>query len=263
MPTPTRRPAAREPLLLLHGIGLTRRCWAPVLPALERVHDEVLAPDLPGFGAAPPLARREPTVAALCDAVEAQLDAAGHDTVHVAGNSLGGWMALELARRGRARTVVALAPAGLELMSERAYQLTSNLAMRARARAAAPAASALTRTRAGRTALLGPLRGRPWRVTPSEAAAEVRDFARAPGFLPTLRATIGGDVATGLRGVRVPARMCFGTHDALLAQVITPRFALAVPGAQLRMLPGCGHVPMADDPGYVAASITEITAPGR
>jgi pimeloyl-ACP methyl ester carboxylesterase len=251
-------PAVREPLLLLHGIGLSRRCWAPVLDDLQRVHD-VLAPDLPGFGAAPPLDARVPTIAALSDAVEAHLDAAGIDDAHIAGNSLGGWLALELARRGRARSVVAFAPAGLELVSERAYQLAANLAMRARARAAAPVAEELTATRAGRTALLGPLRARPWRVDGAQAAAEVRDFARCPGFLPTLRATVASDVATGLRRVSVPVRVCFGTRDALLAQLTAPRFALAIRGAELHVLPGCGHVPMADDPARIATAITDVT----
>src|SRR3982751_6114114 len=116
------RAGSGDPLLLLHGLGLTWRCWRPVLPELERAHD-VVAMDLPGFGAAPPLPRgSRPTVEALSDAIEGALDeAAGLDAVHVAGNSLGGWIAIELARRGRARSVVALAPAGFELPPERAY----------------------------------------------------------------------------------------------------------------------------------------------
>src|SRR5215207_7267465 len=102
-----------DPLLLIHGLGLSRRSWKPVLPILTREH-EVLAIDLPGFGAASPLPDRRPTVDALTDAVEAELDVTGVDRVDVAGNSLGGWIALELARRGRARSAVALSPSGLE-----------------------------------------------------------------------------------------------------------------------------------------------------
>jgi pimeloyl-ACP methyl ester carboxylesterase len=108
-----------EPLLLLHGLGLTWRSWTPVLAELERAH-EVVVMDLPGFGDAPRL-RARPTVAALADTVAAELDRAGFAEVHAAGNSLGGWVAFELARRGRARSVVALSPAGMETLPERGY----------------------------------------------------------------------------------------------------------------------------------------------
>src|SRR3954449_5289051 len=144
-----------EALVLLHGLGLTWLCWKPVLPALEAVHD-VVALDLPGFGASPALDDgRRPTVGALADAVEAELDRLGLDAPHLAGNSLGGWIALELARRGRARTVVALAPAGLELPPERAYVISLNEAMRARAKAGALAPGVLTGNPLGRVAMLG------------------------------------------------------------------------------------------------------------
>jgi pimeloyl-ACP methyl ester carboxylesterase len=119
------RAGTGPPLLLIHGLGLAWRCWKPVLAELEREHD-VVAIDLPGFGAAPGLDGTPPTIDALCDRVEADLDREGLDAVHVAGNSLGGWVALELARRGRGRSVVAFAPAGLELPPERAYVISLN-----------------------------------------------------------------------------------------------------------------------------------------
>src|SRR4051794_40418462 len=98
------------PLVLLHGFTDTWRTWEPVLPALERRHD-VLAPSLAGHAGGPPLPRAL-THATLADAVERAMDAAGWATAHVAGNSLGGYVALQLAARGRAESVVALAPAG-------------------------------------------------------------------------------------------------------------------------------------------------------
>jgi pimeloyl-ACP methyl ester carboxylesterase len=248
-----------EPLVLLHGLGLTWRCWKPVLPALEAVH-ETVALDLPGFGDAPPLDGRAPTIAALADAVGAELDTLGFDAVHLAGNSLGGWIALELARRGRARTVVALAPSGLELPPERAYVISLNEGMRARAKAAALAPRALTGNRLGRAALLGPMRARPWRVPAADAAAEVDAFGRAPGFQRTLRWTTGAQPALGLHEIAVPARVCTGTRDAMLGGFTAPRFAAAIPGADLHLLPGCGHVPTADDPAAVTAAIATVTA---
>lgn len=88
-------------LLLLHGIGSARQDFATLLPLLAPDFD-VLAVDLPGHGQSAPVSGR-PTIGALADAVEADLDARGLGTVHVFGNSLGGRVALELARRGRAR----------------------------------------------------------------------------------------------------------------------------------------------------------------
>jgi pimeloyl-ACP methyl ester carboxylesterase len=253
------RAGSGQPLLLLHGLGLTWRCWRPVLSELERVHD-VVAMDLPGFGVAPPLpGGRRPTVEALSDAIEAALDGAALGAVHVAGNSLGGWIAVELARRGRALSVVALSPAGLELPPERAYVVSLNQTMRLRAMAAAPVARAAVVSRVARTALLAPMHSRPWRVSAEDAAEEVRAFGRSCGFQSTLCCTLAFGAPVGLDAVVVPARICFGTRDVMLAPFTAPRYAAAIPGAELRPLAGCGHVPMADDPGSVASAITEVT----
>jgi pimeloyl-ACP methyl ester carboxylesterase len=243
-----------DPLLLIHGLGLSRRSWKPVLPILTRVH-EVLATDLPGFGTAPPLRDRAPTVAALTDAIEAELDRTGRDRVHVAGNSLGGWIALELARRGRARSAVALSPSGLEAPAERVYIVAMNEMMRARSLVGAPAAALLAANPVSRTVMLGGLHSRPWRAAANDAAHEIKDFAAAPGFHPTLYATTGSHGPTGLDEIRVPVRICFGTEDAMLGALTAPRFAAAIPGAQLIPLPGCGHVPMADNPVLVADAV--------
>jgi pimeloyl-ACP methyl ester carboxylesterase len=108
--TPLHRGGAGSPLVLLHGFLDTWRTWEGVLPALERHHD-VLALTLAGHAGGPAI-DGPVSDAVLVDAVERAMDAAGFETAHLAGNSLGGWVALQLAARGRARTVVALAPAG-------------------------------------------------------------------------------------------------------------------------------------------------------
>jgi pimeloyl-ACP methyl ester carboxylesterase len=256
------RAGGGDPLVLLHGLGLTWRCWKPILPALEAAHD-VVALDLPGFGDAPPLDGHTPTVRALADAVEAELDRLGLDAPYVAGNSLGGWIALELARRGRVRDVVALAPSGLELPPERAYVISLNEAMRARAKAAAPLAGLVASNPFTRAAILAPMRSRPWRVPAADGAAEVRAFARSPGFQRTIRWTVAAQPALGLDAIDVPARVCFGTRDVMLGAYTAPRFAAAIPRADLVPLPGCGHVPMADDPARVAEAILGVTTASR
>jgi pimeloyl-ACP methyl ester carboxylesterase len=108
--TPSHRGGAGPPLVLLHGFLDTWRTWELVLPALEREH-EVLALTLPGHAGGPPLPRPA-GLRSLADAVERALDAAGVETAHLVGNSLGGHLALQLAERDRARSVVALSPAG-------------------------------------------------------------------------------------------------------------------------------------------------------
>jgi pimeloyl-ACP methyl ester carboxylesterase len=96
-------------------------------------------------------------------------------------------------------------------------------------------------------------------VPAHDAAPEIKDFATAPGFHPTLYVTTGSHAPTGLSEIRVPVRICFGTEDAMLGALTAPRFAAAIPGAQLIPLAGCGHVPMADSPGLVAEAITDLT----
>jgi pimeloyl-ACP methyl ester carboxylesterase len=150
-----------EPLLLLHGMGSSRRDFAPVAPELATSF-EVVALDLPGSGLSPHL-RQRPTVAAITDAVEHTLDAEGLGTVHVLGNSLGARVALELARRGRARSVVAMAPSGMNLPAERAYQGASLGLARVGFRATAPLVEPLSRSALGRVGMLAALKARPWR----------------------------------------------------------------------------------------------------
>jgi pimeloyl-ACP methyl ester carboxylesterase len=108
--TPLHRGGDGLPMVCLHGVTDTWRSWELVLPALERQHD-VLAPTLAGHAGGPQIVG-EPNEATLADAVERAMDEAGFDTAHIVGNSLGGWVTLQLAARGRARSVVVLAPAG-------------------------------------------------------------------------------------------------------------------------------------------------------
>jgi pimeloyl-ACP methyl ester carboxylesterase len=138
------RGGSGQPLVLVHGLGLSWRSWQPVLDTLEGRHD-VVAIDLPGFGDSPRLPdRAAPTPARLADAVEAELDRLGLDAPALVGNSLGGWVALELARRGRAARAVVISPSGLESPPERALVIALNELMRVRARFGAPLGQRLT-----------------------------------------------------------------------------------------------------------------------
>jgi pimeloyl-ACP methyl ester carboxylesterase len=253
------REGAGEPLLLIHGIGSSRRCWAPVFGTLAARH-EVIAIDLPGFGESPRLALGVPrTVPSLVDAVERALDELGLNQVHVAGNSMGGWLALELARRGRALDVVAISPAGLGTASENRRSRGTLLSLRAIARGLAPVAGPVCRPVISRTLVYGLLGTRPWRLDAEEAAYAVRVLAGARGFRATLDWLFSHN-ATGLGEIDVPVTVLWGTRDAILSPRQGPRFRDAIPGCKLRTLPGLGHIPMSDDPDLIASSILAVTA---
>src|ERR671915_2498315 len=150
-----------EPLVLVHGIGHTWRGWKPMLPPLEQSFD-VLAVDLPGFGRSPSMPPgTDAAPEALADAVERAMDDAGFERAVLCGNSLGGWIALELARRSRASSVVAISPAGLQHKREKGWGRNILLGMRWAARNL-PAPEPLLRTRIGCTLFAGPAVARPW-----------------------------------------------------------------------------------------------------
>ena len=255
------RGGSGDPLVLIHGIGHTWRGWKPMLPLLEERFD-VLAPDLPGFGRSPVLPPGTPaTPEALADAVEAAMDECGFETAHVAGNSLGGWVGLELARRGRARTCVGISPAGLIHARENDLAKSILLSMRWLARHA-PASEALLRSRVGRTLFAGPTLGKPWRADPDEMIEQTELFAAAPGFDPTLD-VVADCQASGLNTIRCPVLVLWGTRDVILPPRQGRRFERIIPDCELRYLKGLGHVPMSDDPDLLAAAIADFALARR
>jgi pimeloyl-ACP methyl ester carboxylesterase len=249
-----RRSGSGPPLVLLHGIGLDRRVWEPLLPYLEPER-EAIAVDLPGFGESAPLSVT-PTIPALADAVQAFLGESGLDRPHVAGNSLGGAIALELGARGAARTVCALSPAGLARGREGLYERGSLRATHATARALDRFAHVAYGGRVRRTLLLSQIFARPWRV-PAEAAAHMNhSTARAPGFLPTLPEVGRRPPARPV----CPATVAWAEHDRLLlTSRQAPRARRLLPDVHHTILTGCGHVPMWDDPGLVATTLLEAS----
>jgi len=254
------RAGSGEPLLLLHGIGSTHRDFAALRPRLDARY-AVLAPDLPGLGDSAPLPVL-PTVAAIADALEADLDTLGLDRVHVLGSSLGGRLALELAVRGRARSVVALAPSGLNLPVERLNQGLTMGAMRLTVRALRPLLEAATRYRPTRAPLLTGLRSMPWLAGEDDARAMVDGFGGSPDFWRLLKWAILADVPSGLDRIDCPVRLAQGTAD-VIASGQTPRYLALIPGARFQPLVGAGHAPQSDAPGAILSLVREATAAAR
>jgi pimeloyl-ACP methyl ester carboxylesterase len=254
------RTGTGPPLLMLHGIGSARPDWATLLPHLTPDFD-VLAVDLPGHGDSPPVPGR-PTIGALTDAVEADLDQRGLSTVHVFGNSLGGRIALELARRGRARSVVSVAPSGTNVLPERLYQLTGMAAARLTARTLGSVMPALSRSRLARSLLLLGLRAQPWRTTPDELRALDQGFGGSPDFWQQLFWALLIDVPLGITQIRVPVTLAQGLFDPV-APMQTPRFAAMIPGSTFALLPWSGHAPHSDQPALIARLVRETAAAGE
>ncbi|MFE2048074.1 alpha/beta fold hydrolase [Streptomyces sp. NPDC059459] len=245
------RAGAGEPLLLLHGIGHHRQAWDPVVDILATERD-VIAVDLPGFGQSSALPQGLPHDLSTTTAVLGAFCAAlGVDRPHVAGNSLGGLLALELGRKNLVRSVTTLSPAGFWTQTERRYAFGLLTGMRRAARALPlPLVERLSRTAAGRTALTSTIYARPARRSPEAVVAETLALARAEGFAETLRAGRTVLFADDVPGV--PVTVAWGTRDLLLLPRQGVRAKRVIPRARLVRLPGCGHVPMNDDPALVA-----------
>jgi pimeloyl-ACP methyl ester carboxylesterase len=239
-------------LLLIHGIGHRRQAFDPVVPALA-AHRQVVTVDLPGFGASPPLPPGATCdVAALAAAVAAfATQELGLERFHVAGNSLGGGITLELARAGVARTATAISPIGFWTAAEREYAVASLYATRALCRLTAPIAPRLLARRRVRTAMIAQMVSRQSRVAPAIALADLRGVAAAPGFERTLREIRRYDF-TRPEELRVPVTIAWGTRDRLLLPTQAVRARRLLPGARHVRLERAGHIPMPEDPEAVA-----------
>lgn len=251
------RSGSGEPLLLVHGIGSRWQMWEPVLPALAAHHD-VVAVDLPGFAASPmPPAGTPAGIDSLVSLLGAFLADLKIERPHVAGNSLGGLLALELAARDMAASACALSPAGFGTRAE-TILTRSSLWLGVRAlRGLSPFADRLMATGAGRRAFLNMFAAHPERMTGPEAAESIRALARAPWFDATLP-TIGPFAAPA--AIDVPVTIAWGEHDRVLYPRQARRAAHTLPHARVLMLHGCGHVCTYDDPAQVAGVMLDAIA---
>jgi pimeloyl-ACP methyl ester carboxylesterase len=245
------RSGTGPPLVLIHGIGSHWQMWLPVLSRLESER-EVIAFDLPGFGASPMPPPGTPAgIGSLTDLSARFLDQLELERPHVAGNSLGGWIALELAKRDRVASATALSPLGFHNSREAIYQRASLSVTLKLARLLAPHADWLSRPPALRRLTWSQIVARPELVAPSDAAAAAKALAGAPWFEETLP-TLVKERFTGGEHIDPPVTIAWGEKDRLLLARQAPRAARRIPGARLVMLTGCGHVPTYDDPPQVA-----------
>ncbi|WP_371780975.1 alpha/beta fold hydrolase [Streptosporangium subroseum] len=238
------------PLVLLHGIGHHWQAWLPVLDRLAAKRD-VIAVDFPGFGVSPPLPPGTPyTAESLADAIESFFALLGLREPHVAGNSLGGYVALELASRGAVRTATALSPAGFWNRTELAYARAVLRATHASTRTITPEqALAAASNPLGRIAFSGLLVAHPSRLSPEALLAACQALRDAQGFDDTLDSF---DWLMPPGPPKAPITIAWGEHDRLLLRRQAVR-AAKWSGQRAKLLKGCGHLPMSDDPELVAS----------
>lgn len=246
------REGSGPPLVLIHGVGHHWQGWRPVIDRLSGSFD-VIATDSPGFGQTPPLpVGVEPTVPAYADAFEAFFREQGLDRPHVAGNSMGGALALELANRGAASSATALSPAGFWSNGELRYAQTSLKAVHAVPAALRSGVMRLARTGAGRSVLFAQLLARPRQTPADEAVGTLRDLWASRVFPQVLDAFTGYrfSPAAGMDQARVT--VAWGDKDRLLLyRRQSARATAALPDAW-HVAIDAGHVPFHDAPDDVA-----------
>ena len=245
------RTGTGEPIILIHPLGGALVVWEPVMELLG-VEREAIAIDMPGFGESPPLPEDErPTPQALAAALARFMDELDIERAHAVGCSLGGWVALELAKSGRALSVTALNSAGLwrRPLGER-----PGGGLRRIAGALSPVLSTFARTDRGRRILLRGTVGHPERVPPSAAARLVQAYTRAQAY-DRANSAMRAAIFEGADRIDVPVTLGWGDLDRL----VRPPRSLP-PGWRSQVLRDCGHVPTWDDPEQVAGLILKTSA---
>lgn len=246
-------------LVLLHGLGSSRGAWAPVVGELARSHT-VYALDLPGFGDSAPLPGRDSsTPARLAEAVDEALAELGVEAPHLAGNSLGGWVALELAHVRRLSSLTLLAPAGLWRKGQPTYCTVSLFLTWLACRFAAPALISLSRWATGRRLFFWQVFAQPEQLTRDDVRRHVAAMAGSAGFMPTLRTirTLRYRAYTTIAG---PVTVAFGSADRILL-ARQSRFVDQLPPQTRHLtIAEAGHVPMSDAPHRVVEIILTTAA---
>jgi pimeloyl-ACP methyl ester carboxylesterase len=261
--TPSHRAGAGPPLVCLHGFTDTWRSWELTLPALERSHD-VLAVTLPGHAGGPPIGG-EADDAALIAGVEQAMDEAGLGTAHILGNSLGGYLALKLAARGRARSVVALAPAGGWAPGDDSYRdtMTYFAAMQDALVAAAPNAEAILSSPQGRRRATQDIAENFEHIPVELLAHQMRGAAGCPAARPLIHFALTEGWSLAAELIDCPVRIVWGVADRILPwPSAAARYRSEwLPQADWVELDGVGHCPQLDIPLETAQLVLGFTSP--
>lgn len=254
------RRGSGSPLLLVHGLGAGWRSWTPILDELAR-HREVIAVDLPGFGETPPLSG-DVSIATLADSVADFIREQGLDGVSTVGQSMGGRIVLELARRGVGGDSVALDPGGFWSPRERAVFAATLRPSIVLVRALRGVLPALLSNPVGRTVLLAQLSARPWVLSRETVLPDVRGLADSPSVGAAMNALTKGPLQQGAPAGTVPGRVTigWGRRDLVTVPKQADRATHLFPDASLHWFERCGHFPQWDVPHEATRLILDSTS---
>ena len=248
------------PIVLIHGFSATPIIWPSILPRLPPEH-KTLAIVLDGHAGGVPIAPGKVSVAALADGVERDMDTVGFTQANIIGNSLGGWLALELARRGRASSVIAIAPGGSwQPESSEARELRAHLVRNGKvARRWLPLLTSAVRSSRLRHLVFAGMVAHGERIPMTVAVEMLRASAHCPVHSELIDAMFAPGSGLDVAGINGPVLLLWGSDDRLTPKETYGRRVRArLSYAEWRELPGTGHIPMFDAPGTVANTISQF-----
>jgi pimeloyl-ACP methyl ester carboxylesterase len=247
------------PMVMFHGINGSWRIWRPVIPGLEARH-ALFVPTLIGHRGGPELAPGPNGIRVIADDMENRMDKAGISRAHLVGNSLGGWLALEMAARGRGLSVVAFSPAGTYTKDSDLRRIGTLLKLARSSADRKYVARLMSKPRTRKMLLRSAmLRGD---MIPNEHIAEMNEDLKActmlDGLLESLKAT--GPTRELVIAADCPVRIVWAAKDRTIPyKRYGAPWTTVLPGAEFIQMPGIGHVPMYDDPALVTRTILEFT----
>ncbi len=245
---------------MLHGFLMSQTVWEPVAPRLaDTGRFEVFAPTMAGHNGGSYAGTWLLSSSVLADHVERQLDQLGWDSAHLVGNSLGGWVAFELERRGRARSVTGIGAAGgwtrwSPVKFEVISKFIAGMPFLALARLLGQRTLRLPLSR--RLATL-PLTATPDGITDEQLCAVVDDAAHCPAYFQLLVKSLLDPGLLQLADTAVPVQLVLCEKDRVVpASRFNRHFTHYLPpGTRITELDGVGHVPMFEAPERVSAAI--------
>ncbi|MBB3037176.1 alpha/beta fold hydrolase [Hoyosella altamirensis] len=243
-------------LVLVHGVVHRQQAWSPVIAKLAE-HRRVVTVDLPGHGLSPQLGEGDNAAHMMADILERFVDeVTPHgERAHIAGNSLGGWLSLELAARGAVASATALSPAGFWVNSlDERRTVETFRSLRFVSRLLSPVRLEVLRNPVVRGAALAPFFSRPWRISPEDAAADAASLANN---VTAERVAESDFTLSGPIDSSVPVTVQWGGLDFILPVYQALRVRGVFPHARLVVMPFAGHVPMNDVPDAVVSVLLE------
>lgn len=254
------RKGSGEPLVLIHGIGHRRQAWNPVFERLAESYD-VISVDLAGFGESAAYPQGVPyDMDTACDNLADNFAAWGIERPHVAGNSLGGAISLELGSRGLVSSVTALSPAGFFRGADKTFAFSALILLKLTSYLPIPVVTYALRKPRGRRLIGRTLYERGDRITVDDFLGDAAALRNCTAFLRTLKA---GARYKFSDPVPVPTTIAWGTRDHVLLYGQSAVARERLPEATHVALPNSGHVPMVDDPELIIRVIDQTVMRSR